>query len=152
MERLNKSFQPQIVDHFADLFDGVGKVKGVEVKLHIDPSVTPKQQQHIRVPFHIRRDVEKELCRLEKLDIIDRVNGPTPCVSAIVVVPKKSGAVRICVDMREANKGTTHRACHANNRRANHISQWLICLQYAGLNHIHNKRGTITIQTTYVWN
>ena len=74
------------------------------MKLHIDPSVTPKQQQHRRVPFHIRRDVEKELCRHEKLDIIERVNGPTPWVSPIVVVPKKSGAVRICVDMREANK------------------------------------------------
>ncbi len=32
------------------------------------------------------------------------MTGPTPCVSPIVVVPKKSGEVRICVDMREANK------------------------------------------------
>jgi len=48
--------------------------------------------------------VEKELKRLEKLDIIETVEGHTPWISPIVVVPKKSGEVRICVDMREANK------------------------------------------------
>ena len=86
------------------MFEGAGKVDGVEIKLHIDQDVSPKQQQHRRIPFHIRRDVENELDRLDKLDIIERVDGPTPWVSPIVVVPKKSGDVRICVDMREANK------------------------------------------------
>ena len=52
----------------------------------------------------MRGDVEKELERLERLDIIERVEGPTPWISPIVVVPKKSREVRICVDMREANK------------------------------------------------
>lgn len=66
--------------------------------------MTPRQQPHRRIPFHVREDVEKELQRLEKLDIIEKVEGPTPWVSPIVIVPKKSGEVRICVDMREANK------------------------------------------------
>ena len=48
--------------------------------------------------------MEKELKRLEKLDIIETVEGPTPWISPTVVVPKKSGEVTICVDMREANK------------------------------------------------
>ena len=50
--------QSQIIDQFADLFEGAGKVDGVEIKLHIDQYVSPKQQQHRRIPFHIRRDVE----------------------------------------------------------------------------------------------
>jgi len=74
------------------------------VKLHIDPDVTPRQQPHRRIPFHVREDVEKELKRLEELDIIETAEGPTSWISPIVVVPKKSGEVRICVDMREANK------------------------------------------------
>ena len=45
-----------------------------------------------------------ELKRLEELDIIEPVTGPTTWVSPIVVVPKSSGQVRICVDMRDANK------------------------------------------------
>ena len=96
--------QSQIIDQFADLFEGAGKVDGVEIKLHIDQDVSPKEQQHRRIPFHIRLDVENELDRLDKLYIIERVDGPTPWVSPIVVVPKKSGDVRICVDTREANK------------------------------------------------
>jgi hypothetical protein len=43
---------------------------------------------------------------LEKEDVIERVpeNEATPWVSPIVVVPKKDGRVRICVDMRQANE------------------------------------------------
>ena len=74
------------------------------VKLHVDPEVIPRQQPHRRIPFHVRDAVEKELERLQELDMIEQVDGPTPWISPIVVVPKKSGAVRICVDMREANK------------------------------------------------
>ena len=96
---------PQFVQQdFNCLFGDVKKVKGKIIKLHVDETVTPKQQPHRRIPFHVRKDVERELERLEKLDIIEKVDGPTPWVSPIVVVPKKSGEVRICVDMREANK------------------------------------------------
>ena len=86
------------------LFGGIGKVKGQLIKLHIDPQVKPKQQPHRIIPFHVRKDVEKELEWLERLDIIEKVNGPPPWVSPIVVVPKYSGEVRICVDMRKANR------------------------------------------------
>ena len=79
---------------FRDLFGGIGKVRGKVVKLHIDPDVQPKQQPHRRIPFHVRQDVEKELERLDSLDIIEKVTGPTPWVSPIVVVPKSSGQVR----------------------------------------------------------
>ena len=85
-------------EEFKSLFGGVGKVPNKMVKLHVDPDVIPRQQPHRRIPFHVRDAVEKEL------DIIEKVDGPTPWISPIVFVPKKSGAVRICVDMREAIK------------------------------------------------
>ena len=100
----NKDDPESFKEEFKSLFGGIGKVPNKEVKLHIDPDVTPRQQSHRRIPFHVRDDVEKELEKLEKLDIIEKVEGPTPWISPIVVVPKKSGEVRICVDMREANK------------------------------------------------
>lgn len=64
------------------------------VKLHVDPEVTPRKQQHRRIPFYVRGDVEKELERLERLDIVENVKSPTPWISPIAVVPKKSGEER----------------------------------------------------------
>ena len=52
----------------------------------------------------MREKVEKELERLERLDIIEKVDGPTDWVSPIVVAPRKNGDIRICVDMRKANE------------------------------------------------
>ena len=40
---------------------------------------------------------------LEK-DIIEKVEGPTAWVSPVVVAPKASGDIRLCVDMRRANE------------------------------------------------
>ncbi|KAL8569119.1 hypothetical protein ACOMHN_055035 [Nucella lapillus] len=56
------------------------------------------------MPFHVRGDVEKDLDRLEAMDIIEKVDGPTLWVGPIVVVQQKSGGVCVCVDMREANR------------------------------------------------
>jgi hypothetical protein len=85
---------------------GVGKLKHQTVKIHVDRSVPPVARKHSRVPFHLRDKVEQELKRLEKEDIIEPVTGPTEWVSRIVTPPKpkKPSEIRICVDMREANK------------------------------------------------
>ena len=58
----------------------------------------------------MRKKVEDELKRLEDLDIIERVEGPTPWVSPIVVAPKpkKPDEIRICVDMRLPNEAVKH--------------------------------------------
>ena len=54
----------------------------------------------------MRQKVKEALAQLEKEDIIERVpeDEGIPWVSPIVVVPKKDGGVRICVDMRVANE------------------------------------------------
>ena len=100
----NTSPQYLASGEFGDRFGGISKVRGKVVKIHIDSDVQPKQQPHRRIPFHVRKDVEKELERRENLAIIEKVIGPTPSVSPIVVVAKSSGQVRVCVDMRAANK------------------------------------------------
>ena len=52
----------------------------------------------------MREKIEKKLDELLHEDIIERVDGPTPWVNPVVVVPKPNGEVRLCVDMRCANK------------------------------------------------
>ena len=63
-------------------------MKDVKVTLYEDNSVSPVAQPHHRIPYHMRKKVEEELQRLADLDIIEKVDGPTPWVSPIVVVPK----------------------------------------------------------------
>lgn len=108
---VNKDSPESPEEEFECLCGGIGRLRN---QLHVDPDITPKQQPHRRIPFHVRGDVEKELERLERLDIIERFEGPTPWISPIVVVPKKSG-VGICVDMPEANKAVKRvKTPHAN--------------------------------------
>ena len=91
----------QSPEQYAEIFTGIGKLKDYEVKLHIDKSVILVAQPARRVPFHIRRKVALELEKLEKQE---RIDGPTPWVSPLVIIPKKSGEVRLCIYMRMANK------------------------------------------------
>lgn len=48
----------QLLEEYKDLFQGNGKLKDLQVKLHIDESVKPAVQPHRRIPFHIRKKVE----------------------------------------------------------------------------------------------
>lgn len=74
-----------------------------KIALHINKTVRPVAQRYRRIPFHVRRQVEVEIEKLQQLDIIEKADGATPWVSPIVIVPKKDG-IRVCVDMRAANK------------------------------------------------
>lgn len=78
-------------------------IKGVDLMIDIDPSITPIAQHARRVPIALRNHVEDQLLRLLKLGIIERVNGTSPWVSPLVIVVKDNGALRLCVDMRLAN-------------------------------------------------
>ena len=96
----------QLLDKYNDRYHGVGKLEDCQVHLHINETVTPSAQPHRRIPFHLRKGLEQELTRLEHEGIIEKVHGPTPWVSPLVVVPKPKNPekVRLCVDMRVANK------------------------------------------------
>jgi hypothetical protein len=80
---LNVVSQVGILEEFSDRFQGIGKLKDYTVKLHIDQNVKPVAQPHRRIPFHICKKVEEELQNLEDLDMIEKVEGPTPWVSPI---------------------------------------------------------------------
>ena len=93
----------KIVEKYSQIFNGVGKLKNFKLKLHIDKDVTPVAQTARRIPFVMRKKVEKKLAELETMDIIEKVDEPTSRISPIVVAPKPSGDIRLCVDMRMAN-------------------------------------------------
>ncbi|XP_047657080.1 uncharacterized protein LOC125138846 [Tachysurus fulvidraco] len=100
------SVADQLLSKYPNITNGIGKLKNVQVKLYIDDTVKPIAQPHRRIPFHVRKKVEKELQLLEDEGIIEKVEGPTPWVSPIVAMPKPKNPekIRICVDMRLPNQ------------------------------------------------
>lgn len=94
---------------FDAIFNGrqLGKLKDFQLKLNIDDTVPSVHQKHRRIPFATRPKVEKAVEQLYADDICEGVdNTPTPWVSPVVVVPKPHAPdkIRLCVDMRAANK------------------------------------------------
>ena len=89
---------------YPEVFNGVGKLKTRQVTLHIDPSVKPVAQPLRRTPFNLRKKVEEKIKDLIDMDIIEAVDGPTPWVNPVVIVPKPDGEIRLCIDMRRANE------------------------------------------------
>ena len=93
-----------ILSKYGKVFEGLGRVKGVEVEIHMKKGTTPVVHPPSRVAVHLRGALNKELDIQESLGIIEPVEGPTPWVSRIVVVPKSTpGEVRITQDWRDVN-------------------------------------------------
>ena len=87
---------------FPKVFEGLGKLKGYQLKLHQDDSVPPVAQPLRRIPFSRRQKVTAKLKQLEELDVIEKVNGPTSWINPLVAVEKPDGD--ICLDMRQADR------------------------------------------------
>ena len=55
------------------------------------------------IPLPLLDKVEQELTKMESQGVISQVNQPTSWCAGMVV-PKKSGAIRICVDLKRLNQ------------------------------------------------
>ncbi|XP_077564735.1 uncharacterized protein LOC144180229 [Haemaphysalis longicornis] len=89
---------------FGHLFSPeLGLAKGVQHRVKLKQSVAPVTQKLRRLPLSVREAVSDELRNLLSADVIECVNA-SEWVSPIVAARKKDGSIRICVDLREANK------------------------------------------------
>ena len=71
--------------------------------MKLEPVIQPIR----RIPYHLREKLDRKLNELVDLDIIEPVDGPSQWISPVVLIPKKNGDIRICVDMRRANQAFT---------------------------------------------
>ena len=57
-----------------------------------------------KIPFSRRQKVREKLVQLEGLDVIEKVETPTSWINPLVAIEKPYGDIRICLDMRQANR------------------------------------------------
>ncbi|GJQ75503.1 hypothetical protein Trydic_g17590 [Trypoxylus dichotomus] len=89
-------------DHKAPGHDGI---TNTAIK-HLTLEAVDTLKEIINAIIRHQKKVEDELNRLEKEGIIEKVTGPTSWISPTVIIPKTQDltAIRLCVDMRAANK------------------------------------------------
>ena len=91
-----RAIQKTILEQYSSLFTSLGTLKG-EYKIELKPNAKPFALYTPRtVPFPLREKVQKELARMESLGVISKVETPSLWCAGMVVVPKKSGAIRMC--------------------------------------------------------
>ncbi len=83
--------------------NALGCAKGFIHKVKLFGNVAPVRQKLRRLPLSVRSAVSKELDHLLKEGVIEKIDA-SPWVSPIVVTQKKTGGIRLCVDLREPNK------------------------------------------------
>ena len=94
----------EVEKRFPSVFSGLGNL-GEEYEIPLRPDAKPHSLFTPRhVPLPLRPKVEEELNRMESLGVISRVETATPWCAGMVVVPKKEGAIRICVDLKPLNE------------------------------------------------
>ena len=104
IQRVDSVTTDDIKQRFAKAFEGLGTL-GEEYTIKIKDDATPYSLYTPRkVPLPLREKVKEELERMEAMGVISKVDLPTPWCAGMVVVPKRSGAVRICVDLKPLNE------------------------------------------------
>ncbi len=94
----------EIRRRFTKVFEGLGNL-GDEYHIQLKPDAKPHAlftPRHVPLPLHPK--VLEELTRMEEQGVISRVTEPTPWCTGMVPVLKKSGAVRLCVDLKPLNR------------------------------------------------
>ena len=89
---------------FPSVFRGLGTL-GDTYQIKLKEGAIPHSIYTPRtVPLPLRGKVREELQRMEVMGVISKIQDPTPWCAGMVIVPKRSGAVRICVDLKPLNQ------------------------------------------------
>lgn len=89
-----------VLQRYSEVFrDELGTLKGMTVKLHIDPNAKPRFYKPRVVPYAMKQKVEEELERLQALGVIEPVQF-SKWAAPIVPVMKPDKTVRICGDYK----------------------------------------------------
>ena len=93
----------EVLAEYPDVLEGLGSMKE-DYMIRADQSVRPVVHATRKVPAALRDRLKRELDRMEGETVIEKVDHPTAWVNSLVIVEKKDGGLRLCLDPRDLNK------------------------------------------------
>ena len=88
-------------------------ISGFVHKVQLKPDVVPTRKKLRPLPYAVREEVSQHLLQLEAQGIIERVDGhKSPWLSSIVAIRKKTGKLRVCLDLTECNQAVVSKRIH----------------------------------------
>ena len=94
---------PNLTEIYNDVFEVLGCLPG-EHKILFDETVPPVIHLCRKFPYALHDKLKQELDRMEKAEVICKVEEPTTLVNSIVLPIKKNEALRVCLDSIDLNK------------------------------------------------
>ena len=89
-----------LLKRYKEVFtEGLGTMKHFQAKLRVRPVTTPVLHRPRPVPFAVKDAIERELQRLVKAGIVEKVMH-SEWAAPVVVVPKGDGKIRLCGDYK----------------------------------------------------
>ncbi|UYV72493.1 K02A2.6-like [Cordylochernes scorpioides] len=98
----------KILEQYHEVFQGVGLINS-ECKIYTKSEYSPVQVPPRRIPTSLGAEVQSELEKMVKQGIVTKIYHETEWSHPMVVVKKKSGQIRICLDPRKLNEALVGR-------------------------------------------
>ena len=94
-----------ILKQYDDIFKGLCKAGG-EYTIELSDDAKPNIHPPRKVPLTILPKLKEALDRLEMAGVVSKLDHPTEWVNSLVIVEKKDGSLRLCLDPKDLNEHT----------------------------------------------
>ena len=78
IKRIYRLEEENLESEYADVFEGLGEITGVQHKIQIDPNTTPVVHPPCRVPVALRKPLKEELQEWRSWESLRNVQSPPP--------------------------------------------------------------------------
>lgn len=92
-----------VISQYKSVFDGLGEFPNVH-HIHLKGDAIPHIQPPRRVPKALHERLKLKLEQLENQGIIEKIEKPTDWLNPLVIVEKKNGDLRLCLDPKFLNQ------------------------------------------------
>ena len=117
----------QILNHYPDVFEGIGRFLGPPYHILLVPSVILKQTPCHPIPVYLKEAFQQEVNKILQVGVLKPVQETMPWINSFVLVEgkDKSGNLKlsICLDPTNLHKAIMREPCHFKTPKG--ISQLL---------------------------